>query len=243
MMFFFIREEVILTAMLFRERDVINKEDTPIPKKTVWYEKLMALPNRVFGEQVLVAAGMSDKWPEESKEVPVLLFNGKEVALYQVVFKTFGRTMGVMPLRDDEESWYERIIRNLMFTPPESFANPPEPTEGARIPNLRPLRGVTSAGKEIVYLSSEESVASSNHELSTWDDVFVGVLRDLGIDTEQKIPKKTTVKKKFTVAGGATSKKTGTTHAAPDAASKKGTLRFCQSNLEDYVKSLKAAQG
>ncbi|KAM0000429.1 hypothetical protein Hdeb2414_s0007g00244521 [Helianthus debilis subsp. tardiflorus] len=114
---------------------------------------------------------MSDKWPEESKGVPALLFNGVEVALYQAVFQTFGGTMGVRPLRDDEESWYERIKCNLMFAPPESFAN-----------LLRQLRGVTSAGKEIFYLSSEEFVASSNQELSTLDDVFVGVLRDLRID-------------------------------------------------------------
>ncbi|MFS7905532.1 hypothetical protein Hanom_Chr01g00048791 [Helianthus anomalus] len=176
---------------------------------------------------------MSDKWPKESKEVPFLLFNGVEVALYQAAFQTFGGTMGVRPLRDHEESWYERIKCNLMFAPPESFANPPEATEGARIPNPRPLHGVTSAGKETVYLSSEEFVASSNQELSTWDDVFVGVMRDLRIDPGQKIPKKTT----------ATSKKTRTTLAASNAASKKGTLRFHQSNLEDYVIASESLEG
>ncbi|KAJ0779741.1 hypothetical protein HanPI659440_Chr06g0229861 [Helianthus annuus] len=121
-----------------------------------------------------------------------------------------------------------------MFAPAELFANPPVATEGAHIPNPRPLRGVTSAGKEIIYISSEESVASSNHELSSWDDVFAGVLRDLGIDHEEKRPKKTAAKKKVTVTGGA-SKKVGATHAASDAASKNGTLHFRQSNLEDFV--------
>ncbi|KAF5765298.1 hypothetical protein HanRHA438_Chr15g0714461 [Helianthus annuus] len=120
--------------MLFREPDVIEKEDTPIPKKTVWYEKLMALPNRVFGEQVLVSAGMSDKSPEESKEVPVLLFNGEGCALLGCVLD-FRWSMGVRPLCDDEEPWYEQIKRKFMFAPPESFANPPEATEGAHFPN------------------------------------------------------------------------------------------------------------
>ncbi|KAF5801724.1 hypothetical protein HanRHA438_Chr06g0260641 [Helianthus annuus] len=121
-----------------------------------------------------------------------------------------------------------------MFAPAELFANPPVATEGAHIPNPRPLRGVTSAGKEIIYISSEESVASSNHELSSWDDVFAGVLRDLRIDHEEKRPKKTAAKKKVTVTGGA-SKKVGATRATSDAASKNGTLHFRQSNLEDFV--------
>ncbi|KAJ0442322.1 hypothetical protein HanIR_Chr16g0807861 [Helianthus annuus] len=77
MKFFFIREEVI--AMLFCEPGVIDKEDTPIPKKAAWYDKLFATPNRAFGEQVLVLASMSDKWPERSREVPVLLLNGEGV--------------------------------------------------------------------------------------------------------------------------------------------------------------------
>ncbi|KAF5813714.1 hypothetical protein HanXRQr2_Chr03g0101971 [Helianthus annuus] len=203
----------------------MDKEDIPIPKKVAWCDKLFATLNRVFGEQVLVAAGMSDKWPEQSREVPVLLLNGEEVALYQSAFQTFGRAMGVKPLCDDEEFWYEQIKPNFMFAPAEMFANRHVATEGTRIPNPRPLHGVTSAGKEIVYLSSEEPVASSNHELSSWDDVFAGVLHDLGIDHEKKRPKKTAAKKKVTVAGGA-SKKVGATRVVSDAASKKGTLRF-----------------
>ncbi|MFS7912979.1 hypothetical protein Hanom_Chr02g00136261 [Helianthus anomalus] len=74
MKFFFIQEEVIPIAMIFRESDVIEKEELPIPKAGDWYMRLMATPNRVFGEQVLVAAGMSDKRPTRSKEVPVLMF-------------------------------------------------------------------------------------------------------------------------------------------------------------------------
>ncbi|KAF5773638.1 hypothetical protein HanRHA438_Chr13g0601541 [Helianthus annuus] len=242
MKFFFIREEVIPIAMEFRQPGAIPKEDTPISKKVAWYDKLMATPNRVFGEQVLAAAGMSDKWPEQSKDVPMLQFNGEEAALYQSAFQTFSGTMGVRPLRDGKECWYEQIKPNFMFALVELFANPPVATEGVRIPNLRPCRAVTSAGKEIVYLSSEEFVASSKHELSFWDDVFAGVLRDLRIDTEKKKTKKVAMKKKVTVTGGATSKRAGPS-AAPDAASKKGTLRFRQSNLEDFVVATDTLEG
>ncbi|MFS8007865.1 hypothetical protein Hanom_Chr14g01265951 [Helianthus anomalus] len=73
-----------------------------------------------------------------------------------------------------------------MYAPAEVFDTPLTVTKGARIPKPRPLRGVTSAGKEIVYLSNEESVGSSNQELSSWSDIFVGVLRDLGIDPQEK---------------------------------------------------------
>ncbi|KAJ0680790.1 hypothetical protein HanPI659440_Chr16g0628311 [Helianthus annuus] len=79
MKFFFICEEVIPIAMEFRQPSAIPKEDTPIPKKAAWYDKLMATPNRVFGKQVLVAVGMSDKWPKRSKDVPALLSNGEGV--------------------------------------------------------------------------------------------------------------------------------------------------------------------
>ncbi|MFS8006296.1 hypothetical protein Hanom_Chr14g01247551 [Helianthus anomalus] len=129
--------------------------------RTAWYEKFLALPNRVFGEQVLVTAGVSDKWPEQSREVPVLLFNGEEVALYQAAFQTVVGTMGVRPLHDDEELWYEQIKPDFLFATLEMFSNPPMGIEG--------------------------------------------VLHDLGIDSEQKIPKKYAVKKKkITVAGGVT---------------------------------------
>ncbi|KAJ0538458.1 hypothetical protein HanRHA438_Chr08g0344461 [Helianthus annuus] len=135
MKLFFIREEVIPIAMIFRESDVIEKEDLPILKGEDRYLRLLATLNRVFGEQVLVATGMSDKWSAHSKEVPVLLFNGE--------------AMGVRPLGDGEVFWYEQIKPNFMYAPAEVFATPPTATEGARLPKPRPLRGVTSAGKEI----------------------------------------------------------------------------------------------
>ncbi|MFS7910508.1 hypothetical protein Hanom_Chr02g00107141 [Helianthus anomalus] len=49
----------------------------------------MVVPNRVFGEQVLVAAGMSDKWPEKREG---------QVALYQSAFPAFAGVMCVRPL-------------------------------------------------------------------------------------------------------------------------------------------------
>ncbi|KAF5760103.1 hypothetical protein HanXRQr2_Chr16g0749361 [Helianthus annuus] len=74
---FFIQEEVIPIAMTFRAPDVIEKEELAIPKKQDWYVKLTATPNRVFGENVLIAARMSDQWPDDSKEAPVLKFQGR----------------------------------------------------------------------------------------------------------------------------------------------------------------------
>ncbi|MFS8034074.1 hypothetical protein Hanom_Chr17g01576931 [Helianthus anomalus] len=79
--FFFIRVEVIPMEMQLRGIRPIPKEDMKIPHDTTWYENLMALPNRVFGEQVRVVAGMCDKWPEDSESVPDLLLDGKEIAL------------------------------------------------------------------------------------------------------------------------------------------------------------------
>ncbi|KAF5810179.1 hypothetical protein HanRHA438_Chr04g0175981 [Helianthus annuus] len=75
--FFFIREEVIPIAMILRELDSIEKEELPIPKGAYWYLKLTATPNRIFGENVLVAAQMSDKWPETSNEVPIPKFQDR----------------------------------------------------------------------------------------------------------------------------------------------------------------------
>ncbi|KAF5772065.1 hypothetical protein HanRHA438_Chr13g0583471 [Helianthus annuus] len=75
--FFFFREEVISIAMIFHELDTIEKEELPIPKGAYWYLNLLATPNRIFGENVLVAAHMSDKWPETSDEVPVLKFEDR----------------------------------------------------------------------------------------------------------------------------------------------------------------------
>ncbi|KAM0043956.1 hypothetical protein Hdeb2414_s0010g00347501 [Helianthus debilis subsp. tardiflorus] len=216
MKFLFIREEVMPIVIIFRESDEILKEDLPMPKKEMWYVRLTSTPNRVFGEQVLIAAGMSDRWPARSEEVPVLLLNGEVKQLYQAAFTTFGGAMGVRPLESGEAYWYEQIKDNFMYPPGGVFTNPPTGTEGAHLPNPRPLRAVISAGKEILYLSSEESIGSSNGELSSWSNIFAGVLCNLGIDPEEE-KKKATGKKKMkkviTLDTGATSKKGGSSCA------------------------------
>ncbi|KAM0038712.1 putative microtubule-associated protein 7 family [Helianthus debilis subsp. tardiflorus] len=223
--FFFIREEVFPIAMPFRDwTEAIPKEDLPIPKNARWYQQLTPTPNRVFGENVLVAAKMSDQWSPSSREVPVLKIGD------QAAFTTFGGSMGVRPVRDDEESWYDQIKGNFMFPVADAFASPPTATEGAHYPKPRPLRSVTSAGKEVVYLSSEESVGSSSGQLSSWSKIFAGLLRDLGIDPEEK--KKKPLKKKKTDVE-VTSKGTGTSHATTAAV--KGTLRLRQRDLDDYL--------
>ncbi|MFS8021026.1 hypothetical protein Hanom_Chr16g01422641 [Helianthus anomalus] len=178
-------------AMIFRESDEILKEDLPLPKKEMWYMRLTATPNKVFGEQVLVAAGMSDRWPARSEEVPVLLLNGEVKQLYQAAFTTFGEAMGVRPLESGEAYWYEQIKDNFMYHPAGVFSNPPTTTEDAHLPNPRPLQ--------------EESFGQEEDE--------EGVIT---LDT------------------GATNKKGGSSRATT-AATDKGTLRFRQSNLEDYV--------
>ncbi|KAM0063280.1 hypothetical protein Hdeb2414_s0003g00089181 [Helianthus debilis subsp. tardiflorus] len=142
--------------------------------------------------------------------------------------------MGVRPLQAGEEYWYEQIKGNFMYPVADAFAAPPTATEGAHIPNPRPLRSLTSAGKEIVYLSSEEYVGSSNGGLSSWSIIFVGVLRDLGIDPEEKKKKPTRKKKVINLEPEVISKKGRSSHAASGAADK-GTLRLRQSNLKDYV--------
>ncbi|MFS7957749.1 hypothetical protein Hanom_Chr07g00670081 [Helianthus anomalus] len=230
--FFFIREEVLPVAMPFRDwTEVIPKEDLPIPKTALWYLQLTPTPNRVFGENVLVAARMSDQWSPSSREVPVLKLGDQEAQLYQAAFSTFGGSMGVRPLRDDEESWYDQIKGNFMFPAADAFSSPPTTTEGAQYPKPRPLRSVTLAGKETLYLSSEESVGSSSGELSSWSKIFAGVLRDLGIDPEDK--KKKPLKKRKKADAEVTSKGTGTSRATTAVA--KGTLRLRQRDLDDYV--------
>ncbi|MFS7966843.1 hypothetical protein Hanom_Chr09g00778611 [Helianthus anomalus] len=67
--FFYICEEVIPVAMEFRDPTPIPKKDLKTPKGTTWYEKLISLPNLEFGGQVLVATGMSDKWPSTNTNV------------------------------------------------------------------------------------------------------------------------------------------------------------------------------
>ncbi|KAF5756714.1 hypothetical protein HanRHA438_Chr17g0828081 [Helianthus annuus] len=195
MKFFFIREEVMPIAMIFRESDEILKEDLPLPKKELWYVRLTAMPNRIFGEQMLVAAGMSDRWPAPSQE------------LYQAAFTTFGGAMGVRPLEFGEVYRYEQIKDNFMYPPAGVFSNPRAATEGVHLPNPRPLSAVTSVGKEILYLSSEESLGLSNGELSSWSNIFAGVLRNLGIDPDEwkkKDAGKKKMKKVITLDTGAT---------------------------------------
>ncbi|KAF5770189.1 hypothetical protein HanRHA438_Chr14g0667641 [Helianthus annuus] len=161
MKFLFIMEEVIPIAMIFRESDTIEKDELPISKGADWYLNLLATPNRIFGENVLVAAHMSDKWPETSEKVLVLKFEDRVSHIYQATFPTFGGSIGMRPLRSVEPYWYEQIKENFLFPPAGVFANPPSATKGALFPKPRPLRGVTSARKEILFLSSEEYVGSS----------------------------------------------------------------------------------
>ncbi|KAL9994251.1 hypothetical protein Hdeb2414_s0937g00964091 [Helianthus debilis subsp. tardiflorus] len=142
--------------------------------------------------------------------------------------------MGVRPLHVDEEYWLEQIRTNFIYTPAKVFAAPPVATEGARIPNLRPCRAITPARKEVVYLSSKESVASFEHELNPSHRLFAGVLRNLGVDPEKKKPKRVS-KKKTTAAGGAAVNKTEVTGATSDVASRNGTTQFQQSMIEDFM--------
>ncbi|KAJ0502061.1 hypothetical protein HanRHA438_Chr11g0510411 [Helianthus annuus] len=107
--FFFIREEVIPIVMEFRDPEPIPKEDMKIPRGASWYEKLLALPNQAFGEQVLVVAGMSERWPHDSTNVPFLLLDDEKVELYHRAFLAHAGVMGVRPLREGEEFWYEQI--------------------------------------------------------------------------------------------------------------------------------------
>ncbi|MFS7918535.1 hypothetical protein Hanom_Chr03g00202331 [Helianthus anomalus] len=64
--------------------------------------------------------------------------------------------------------------------------------------------------------------------------MFAGVLRNLGIDPDEKIPKRVS-KKKVIVARGTTVKETKVTDVKSDAASRKGTAQFRQSSLEDFI--------
>ncbi|MFS7987964.1 hypothetical protein Hanom_Chr11g01028961 [Helianthus anomalus] len=233
--------------MIFRASDTIEKEELPIPKGADWYLKRTAMPNRIFGENVLFAAQMSDQWPAESNEVPVLKFEDREAHLYQAAFSTFGGSMGVRLLESGEQYWYKRLKGHFLYPLSGAFANSPTATEGAHLPNPRPLRVVTSAGKEILYLSSEESVGFSNGELSSWSNIFAGVLRDLGIDAEEKNTKPNKKKKKkkkkvFTIDDEPPSKKGGSSHATAGA-SYKGTHRFRQSNPDDYVVATDSLEG
>ncbi|KAJ0714492.1 hypothetical protein HanPI659440_Chr13g0490121 [Helianthus annuus] len=151
--------------------------------------------------------------------------------------------MGVRPLESGEQYWYERIKGHFLYPLTGAFANPPTATECAHLPNPRPLRAVTSAGKEILYLSSEESVGYSNGELSSWSNIFAGVLRDLGIDPEEKKKKPNKKKKKVITIDAEPPIKKGGSSRTTAGAYDKGTLRFRQSNLEDYVIASDSLEG
>ncbi|MFS7965041.1 hypothetical protein Hanom_Chr08g00757441 [Helianthus anomalus] len=96
---------------------------------------------------------MSDKWPETSNEVHILKFEDRGAPLSSCF----------------PHIWW--IKGHFLYPPAGAFANPPAATEGAHLPNPRPLRAVTSTGKEILYLSSEESIRTSNGELSSWSNI------------------------------------------------------------------------
>ncbi|MFS7970680.1 hypothetical protein Hanom_Chr09g00823801 [Helianthus anomalus] len=208
MIFFFHRAEVIPMVMQFRGMGLIPKEEIKVSHGMTWYENLMALPNQVFSEQVLVATGMSDKWPEDSENVPKLrctkvLFHPSlvlwELGLYEWVmsigWKRYGRILCT------------RLLKCLLLLRLQLKVR--------TFPNHRPCRAITPNGKKVVYLSSEESVASSENELNPSHDLLAGVLRNLGVDPEEKKPKRVS-KKKVTVARGAAGKKTVVTGAILD---------------------------
>ncbi|MFS8022523.1 hypothetical protein Hanom_Chr16g01440491 [Helianthus anomalus] len=186
---------------------------------------------------------MSDQWPAESNDVPVLKFQDRGTTL-SGCFPHLRWIHRVRPLEPGEPYWNELIKGHFLYPPTGAFANPPTATEGAYLPNPRPLRVVTSAGKEILYLSSEESVGSSNGELSSWSNIFAGVLRDLGIDPREKKKKKPSRKKKkvITIDAEPSSKKGGGNRATAGA-SDKGTYRFRQSNLDGYVVASDSLEG
>ncbi|MFS8002677.1 hypothetical protein Hanom_Chr13g01204891 [Helianthus anomalus] len=158
---------------------------------------------------------MSDQWASDSKAVLILKLDNQEVQLYQAAFSTFGGVIGSHPLRTGEQYWYDQIRGYFMYPVADAFADQPTSTE------------------EIVYLSSEETVGSSNGELSPWSTIFAGVLRDLGIDPEEK-KKKPKKKKAINLDANVTSKKGGSSRATTGIADK-GTFRLRQSSLEDYV--------
>ncbi|MFS7986615.1 hypothetical protein Hanom_Chr11g01012431 [Helianthus anomalus] len=81
---------------------------------------------------------MNDKWPNTSTNVSVLLLEGEEVALYHHAFQAHAGVMGVRPMREDEELWYEQINGNFMYPSANVYVAPPTATEGVLVPNPRP---------------------------------------------------------------------------------------------------------
>ncbi|MFS8025213.1 hypothetical protein Hanom_Chr16g01472331 [Helianthus anomalus] len=207
MKFFYIRAEEIPIVMQFRDMGTIPKEDLKIPRDAAWYEKLWRCQTKSLVSKccALPSRVPSPCWCDGC-EAPA----------------------------QGEEYWSEQIPPNFMYVRVELFATPPVATEGAHNSNPSPCRAITPAGIEVVYLSSEELVASSENELKPPHDVFAGVLRNLGIDHEENKPKRVSMKQ-VTVAKGVAHKKPEVMDAASDAASHKGTARIRQRSLDDFV--------
>ncbi|KAF5813534.1 hypothetical protein HanRHA438_Chr03g0110631 [Helianthus annuus] len=220
--------------MEFCDPTRIPKEDLKIPRGAGWYEKLLALPKQTFGEQVLVATGMNDRWPRTNTNVPMLLLRRRLPSIT-------GRSMQTLvlwacgPCAGVRSSGTSKIRCNFMYPSTEFFVAPKTMTEGACIPNPRPCRAITPAGEEVVLISNEESIASSEHELKSPLNVFAGSLREVSVDHKDEKPNRVSKKKVVTIAEGARPKKLEATGAASDAASHKGTAHPQQRNLDDFV--------
>ncbi|KAJ0809373.1 hypothetical protein HanPI659440_Chr01g0014061 [Helianthus annuus] len=147
--------------MDFRALGPISEETPVVLKSAGWYNNLKALPNQAFGENTLVIVAISDKRPCDILEVPIFLQEGIEIDLYHRAFPTCSGVMGMRPLCEGEQLWYDKIWVNFMYATADAFATPPTATEGARFLNPRPCKAITSAGEEVIMLSSEESIAST----------------------------------------------------------------------------------
>ncbi|KAJ0801173.1 hypothetical protein HanPI659440_Chr03g0114291 [Helianthus annuus] len=207
---------------------------------------LPVLPNQAFGEQVLVAAGMSDKWPNTSTNVPVLHLDGvatkaqrlchfAEIELYHRAFPANAGVIGVRPVHDDEELWYEQIQDNFIYPLADTFAASPTATEGAHILNPMPCRAITPAEEEVVLLSSGESIASSEHGLNSPSYAFTGSLCELGVDPDGQKSKRSSNKKSVIIVEGARPIKQEASVATSDVASRKGMTHPQQCSLHDFV--------
>ncbi|KAJ0535362.1 hypothetical protein HanIR_Chr09g0429851 [Helianthus annuus] len=70
--------------------------------------------------------------------------------------------MGVRPLHEDEESWYEQIRGNFMYPVADAFASPPSATEGV----LRDL-GVDLEEKKKKPLKKKKKIANVDPEVTS----------------------------------------------------------------------------
>ncbi|KAJ0437175.1 hypothetical protein HanHA300_Chr16g0599041 [Helianthus annuus] len=221
--------------MDFRGQGLIPKEELKVAKDVAWYEGLQALPNLAFGENVLLTAGMSDKWPQDCQVVPVLLLDGVEIDLYHKAFPACSGVMDVRSLGDGEEYWYEQMCANFLYPPANAFAAPPTATKGAHVLNPRPCRAVTPSGEEIVLLSSKESISSSKYGLNVPPYTFVGSLRDMGVDADGQKLQRPSKREGATAAGGAHPKRLEASDVASDAALRKGMACPEQRSLDDFI--------